>query len=80
MSEPPSSNHPTHDPAMLRYFALAGSRIAGSAVMVGGIIIIARDDMADLRIAGYAIVALGFVLMAYLPRALAKRWRTPPTL
>jgi len=67
-----------HDPARARYFTMAGARLAGAIFAVIGIVLIGRAEMDEQRWIGTAIVVLGLIEMALLPRMLARRWRTPP--
>ena len=65
------------DPARSRYFTIALSRMAGVCVALIGIVIIGRAVAYEWRIAGLSIALFGLTLMALVPRALARRWRTP---
>ena len=61
-----------------RFFALGLLRVAGAVMVMFGIVI-ASGRWEPLPIAlGYALVVLGFLDLALLPRFLARRWRTPP--
>jgi len=61
-----------------RYFAMVGTRIAGAAGAVLGLILIARADAVVPKVIGTALVLSALLMMAVVPRALARRWRTPP--
>lgn len=61
-----------------RYFALAGTRIGGTAGAVLGLILIARANAWPPKALGVAIVLAALAMIAIVPRALAQRWRTPP--
>lgn len=61
-----------------RFFALALLRLAGAVMVMFGIVIVAGNRDWGPVWAGYALVVLGFLDLALLPRMLARRWRTPP--
>ena len=61
-----------------RYFAMVGTRIAGAAGAVLGLILIARATTLPPKVIGTALVLSALLMMAVVPRALARRWRTPP--
>ena len=61
-----------------RYFALVGARLAGSAGALLGLVLIARADAPLPKVIGTALVLSALVMIAIVPRALARRWRTPP--
>ncbi|MGY2734988.1 hypothetical protein [Sphingomonas sp. UYP23] len=61
-----------------RYFLLAGTRLAGAAGAMLGLILIARADATLPKIIGTALVLSALLMIAIVPRALARRWRTPP--
>ncbi len=61
-----------------RYFAMVGTRIAGAAGAVLGLILIARATTLAPKVIGTALVLSALLMMAVVPRALARRWRTPP--
>ena len=65
------------DPARGRYFTIALSRMAGVCVALVGLVIMGRAIAYEWRLAGLSITLLGLVLMALVPRALARRWRSP---
>lgn len=64
--------------ARARYFIITLTRIGGVALAVAGIVLIGRNTEGVTLAAGYALVAVGLIDMAVVPRLLAKRWRTPP--
>lgn len=69
------------DPEMTarkRYFALALARIGGSAGALLGLILIARADAPTPKVIGTALVLAALLMISIVPRALARRWRTPP--
>lgn len=65
------------DPAFARYMAIAGVRLAGTAGAVLGVILLARAETIGPKILGIAIVLSAMAMIAIVPRALARRWRTP---
>ncbi len=71
---------PTPDnTARNRYFMMTAARLGGAAGAVFGIVLIGRAETLLPKILGVAIVVSALIVMATLPRALARRWRTPPT-
>lgn len=64
--------------ACTRYFILAGVRIAGVASAILGLILLARAPTLAPKILGVAIVMSALLMIATVPRSLARRWRTPP--
>ncbi|MDN4633502.1 hypothetical protein QCD71_18415 [Sphingomonas sp. PsM26] len=61
-----------------RYFLMAGSRLLGVAGALLGLLLIARGDATEPKAVGTALVISALLLIAIVPRALARRWRTPP--
>ncbi|MGH6617794.1 hypothetical protein [Sphingomonas sp.] len=61
-----------------RYFVIAGSRIAGVAGALLGLVLIGQAQTLEQKILGTAIVLSALLMIAIVPRALARRWRTPP--
>ncbi len=61
-----------------RYFAMVGTRLLGVAGALLGLILIARADATVPKAIGTALVLSALLLIAIVPRALARRWRTPP--
>ncbi|MES2755311.1 MAG: hypothetical protein V4659_11665 [Pseudomonadota bacterium] len=66
------------DPARNRWLAIVATRLAGSAGAVFGVILLARAQTNPERVLGAAIVLAALYLIATVPRALARKWRTPP--
>jgi hypothetical protein len=60
-----------------RYFTIVGTRLAATAGAVLGLILIARADAVLPKVIGTALVLSALLMMAVVPRALARRWRTP---
>ena len=61
-----------------RYFALVGARLLGAAGALLGLVLIARSDAVVPKAIGTALVISAVLMIAIVPRALARRWRTPP--
>ena len=61
-----------------RYFALVGARLVGVAGAIFGLVLLARAELLWQRVLGVAIVLSAMAVIATVPRALARRWRTPP--
>lgn len=62
-----------------RYLLMTAARLVGVAGAVFGIVLIGRADTLGPKILGVAIVVSALVVMAVVPRSLARRWRTPPS-
>lgn len=61
-----------------RYFAMLGTRLLGVAGALLGLILIARGQDAVPKTIGTALVISALLLIAIVPRALARRWRSRP--
>ncbi|MBA15919.1 MAG: hypothetical protein CMN73_06150 [Sphingomonas sp.] len=61
-----------------RYFMLAGVNIVAVVGAVFGLILAGRATSWELTVLGGAILLSGLYVMAVVPRAMARRWRTPP--
>ncbi len=68
----------TEDPARGRYYMMVSSQIVAVAGAVFGLVIMGRAESTELRVLGAAILLAGLYCVAVVPRALARRWRTPP--
>lgn len=67
---------PEDTQARRRWFAIVATRLAATAGAVLGVILIARAvDWPDKAL-GVAIVLTAIYLMAVVPLALARRWRS----
>lgn len=62
----------------LRWLAITATRIAGAFGAILGIVLVARAATLPPKLLGTAIVASALLMLASVPRALARRWRTPP--
>lgn len=60
-----------------RYFLIMLTNLALVAGAVLGLLIIGRSTGTAPRILGAAILITALYCMAVVPRALARRWRTP---
>ncbi len=60
-----------------RYFAMVGTRLLGVAGALLGLILIARAETTVPKAIGTALVISALLLIAIVPRALARRWRSP---
>ena len=65
--------------ARRRWMILSLVRLAATAGAVLGLVLIGRGGALPPKLLGIAIVLSALLLMATLPRALARRWRTPPS-
>jgi hypothetical protein len=61
-----------------RYYAIAGVNILATAGAVLGLVIAGRSTAWEPTVLGGAIVLSSLYVMAVVPRAMARRWRTPP--
>ncbi len=65
------------DPAKARFFAIQAIRIGGVAMTVIGALIIAHKI--DLpQEAGYALFLVGALDALFMPKVLARAWKSPP--
>ena len=63
--------------ARARFFTISALQIGGAMMVLLGILI-AAGRLAAPPVAGYALIVVGLVDFAIVPRLLARRWRTPP--
>jgi uncharacterized membrane protein YfcA len=66
------------DTSTQRWFLIVLARIAGAAGAIFGVVLVARAPSLGPKILGIAIVLSALYMMAVVPRALARRWRSPP--
>ena len=66
------------DIAKRRYFIIVAARLAGVAGAVMGLVLIGRASETLPKIIGVALVMSAVVVIAVVPRSLARKWRTPP--
>ena len=69
----------TEDPARNRYFAMVGVQMVAVIGAVFGLVLMGRATDWYFTILGAAILLAGLYVMAVVPRAMARKWRTPPT-
>jgi hypothetical protein len=65
------------DPARNRYFAIVAIRLIGTAGAIFGLVLLGRATATVPRVIGIGIVLSAVLMNALVPRALARRWRTP---
>jgi len=63
-----------------RYFLMVGARLISVGGAILGVLIIGKAQTLEPKILGVAIVISALIVMAVVPRHLARRWRTPPKL
>lgn len=61
-----------------RYYMMTGVNLVAALGAVLGLFIVARAQTWELNVLGGAIVLSSLYFMAVVPRAMARRWRTPP--
>lgn len=64
--------------ARRRWLTLALIRLAGTAGAVFALVLIGRAHTLPPKLLGIAIVLAALLMIAIVPRELARRWRTPP--
>lgn len=64
--------------ARRRWLTLVGIRIAGSAGAVFGVVLLGRATRWPEQALGIVIVLAALGMIATVPRALARQWRSPP--
>ena len=67
----------TTDPARSRWLVLVLVRLATAIAAVLGVLLLANGAETGRTLLGAAIVVVALWTMAIVPRALARRWRTP---
>lgn len=65
------------DPAAGRFFIITLVRFAGVFLAIFGIIVTAGNSDFPVWL-GYGCALAGMLMFFYLPRTLARRWRSPP--
>lgn len=70
-----------NDPAAGRFFALQAVRLSGAVMVLVGVMIGTGRAPSFLggmpREAGYVLAVLGMIEFFYVPRLLARKWKTP---
>jgi hypothetical protein len=64
--------------AQKRYYMIVGANLVAVAGAVLGLLIAGRSVTTWQTVLGGAIILSSLYVMAVVPRALARRWRTPP--
>ncbi|PAX07201.1 hypothetical protein [Sphingomonas lenta] len=64
--------------ARQRYYTMMAVEIAGVAGAVFGLYIIGRSVDVLPRVIGAGIVLSALLMIAVVPKSMARRWRTPP--
>lgn len=64
--------------ARRRYFMMTGVNLIATMGAIFGLIIAARSDAWEPTLLGGAIMLSALWVMAVVPRAMARKWRTPP--
>ncbi|MCW3836431.1 hypothetical protein ACFQ1E_10605 [Sphingomonas canadensis] len=79
MTTPPEPEaRDTDTVARNRYLAMNAVNILAVAGAVFGLVIAGRAQRWELTVLGGAILLSSLWMMAVVPRAMARRWRTPP--
>lgn len=68
----------SEDPARNRYFAMVGVQLVAVIGAVFGLVLAGRATGWGQTVLGGAILLSGLYVMAVVPRAMARKWRTPP--
>jgi hypothetical protein len=68
----------SEDPARGRYFAMVGVQMVAVAGAVFGLVIAGRAQVWWQSVLGGAILLAGLFAMVVVPKAMARKWRTPP--
>ena len=61
-----------------RYYAMAGVNLLAAMGAVVGLLVAGRSQSWEMTVLGGAIILSALYVMAVVPRAMARRWRTPP--
>jgi hypothetical protein len=67
----------TTDPARSRWLVLVLVRLVTAMAAVLGVLLLARGEELGRKLLGGGIVSAALWTMAIVPRALARRWRSP---
>lgn len=62
--------------ARRRWFAITLTRLAGTAGAVFGLVLVGRAQETGPKALGVAILLSAMLMIATVPRALARRWRS----
>lgn len=61
-----------------RYFLMIAVRIASAGGAAFGVVLLARAPNLPLKLLSIGIILSAMMVMGTAPRALARKWRTPP--
>jgi len=61
-----------------RYYMMMGVNLLAVAGAVFGLVLAGRSHTTPQTVLGGAIVLSALYMMAVVPRAMARKWRTPP--
>lgn len=67
----------SEDIARNRWLMMVLVRLAGSIGAVLGVVLLGKAEDAPTKVLGVAIVLAALYMIATVPRALARKWRTP---
>lgn len=73
MAEPKPSN----DPAVARFWMLQLMRVGGALLVMAGVLI-ASGRVPGPQVLGFGLLLFGMFEFFWLPRVLARRWKSPP--
>ena len=65
------------DPARRRWFIMTLTRIAGTGGAVLGLLLLGRSADTVPKVIGAALVLASLYMLAVVPLALARRWKSP---
>jgi uncharacterized membrane protein YhaH (DUF805 family) len=69
---------PEDELARKRYYMMMGVNLVAVAGAVFGLVLAGRSHTTTVTVLGAAIVFSALYVMAVVPAAMARRWRTPP--
>ncbi len=69
---------PSDTQARNRYYMMMGVNVVAVAGAVFGLVLAGRSDDWGQMVLGGAIVLSALYMMAVVPAAMARKWRTPP--
>ena len=64
--------------ARRRYYMMTGVHLIATAGAIFGLVIAGRGNSWSTTLLGGAIIVSALWVMAVVPRAMARKWRTPP--
>ncbi|UYY58282.1 hypothetical protein [Sphingomonas sp. S2-65] len=63
--------------ARKRYYLMSGVNLAAAAGAVLGLLIMGRSQATEHTLLGGALILASLYVMAVVPRAMARKWKTP---